>query len=151
MEISLSTQCKFRSIANKMYQYIDANKIIQVLPQIHNCSEYNPRYCHDPDITIEFPVYLFQEETLDSCTVTKVKSSSALFNLPFSHYAEFKGISTNMGIFTKSGVLNNSACGYIHVYVYNSSTESRVLPIGMRLGTLCLKKFYDTLDEDTCS
>ena len=134
-----------------MCQYIDANKIIQGLPQMHNCTDYNPHYCHDPDIIIEFPVYLSQEETLDSCTVTKVKSSSALYNLPFSHYAEFKGISTNMGIFTKSGVLNNSVCGYIHVYVYNSSTESRVLPVGMRLGSLCLKKIYDTLDENTCS
>ena len=41
-ETSLSTQCKICLTEVKMCQYIDANKIIQVLPQMYNCIDYDP-------------------------------------------------------------------------------------------------------------
>ena len=76
-----------------------------------------------------------------------MKSSTVLYNLPLSHYAEFTGISTNIGIITKSGIMNNNVCGNVHVCLYNSSTESCTLPAGMRLGLLYLKQYYDPSEE----
>ena len=88
-----------------------------------------------------------EEERFDSCSIRKVKSYTVLYNVPFSHYAEFTGISTNIGIITKSGMLNNNVCGNVHVCVYNSSTESCILPAGMLLGLLYLKRYYDPSEE----
>lgn len=73
----------------------------------------------------------------------KVQSCTVLYNLPLSHYVEFKGISTNIGIFVRDGVINNDLSGFVHVYVYNSSTESRALRIGMRQESLSLKIYYN--------
>ena len=126
-----------------MCQYIDANKIIQLLPQKDHCTHYEVHHCHHSDIKIEFPICLAEEERFDSCSIRKVKSSTVLYNVPFSHYAEFTGISTNIGIITKNGILNNSVCGNVHVYVYNSSTDTCILPAGMQLGLLYLKQYYD--------
>ena len=126
-----------------MCQYIDANKIIQLLPQKDHCTHYEPHHCHHSDIKIEFPICLAEEERFDSCSIRKVKSSTVLYNVPFSHYAEFTGISTNIGIITKNGILNNNVCGNVHVYVYNSSTDTCILPAGMQLGLLYLKQYYD--------
>ena len=130
-----------------MCQYIDANKIIQLLPQKDHCTHYEVHHCHHSDIKIEFPICLAEEERFDSCSIRKVKSSTVLYNVPFSHYAEFTGISTNIGIITKNGILNNNVCGNVHVYVYNSSTESCILPAGMQLGLLYLKQYYDPSEE----
>ena len=130
-----------------MFQYIDANKIIQALPQKDNCTHYEAHHCHHSEIKIEFPVCLAEQERFDSCSTRKVRSSTVLYNLPLSHYAEFTGISTNIGIITKSGMLNNNVCGNVHVCVYNSSTESCILPAGMRLGLLYLKQYYDPSEE----
>ena len=130
-----------------MCQYIDANKIIQLLPQKDHCTHYEVHHCHHSDIKIEFPICLAEEERFDSCSIRKVKSSTVLYNVPFSHYAEFKGISTNIGIITKNGILNNNVCGNVHVYVYNSSIESCILPAGMQLGLLYLKQYYDPSEE----
>ena len=130
-----------------MCQYIDANKIIQVLPQKDHCTHYEVHHCHHSDIKIEFPICLAEEERFDSCSIRKVKSSTVLYNVPFSHYAEFTGISTNIGIITKNGILNNNVCGNVHVYVYNSSTDSCILPAGMQLGLLYLKQYYDPSEE----
>ncbi len=126
-----------------MYQYIDANKIIQLLPQKDHCTHYEVHHCHHSDIKIEFPICLAEEERFDSCSIRNVKSSTILYNVPFSHYAEFTGISTNIGIITKNGILNNNVCGNVHVYVYNSSTDTCILPAGMQLGLLYLKQYYD--------
>ena len=130
-----------------MCQYIDANKIIQLLPQKDHCTHYEVHHCHHSDIKIEFPICLAEEERFDSCSIRKVKSSTVLYNVPFSHYAEFTGISTNIGIITKNGILNNNVCGNVHVYVYNSSTDSCILPAGMQLGLLYLKQYYDPSEE----
>ena len=126
-----------------MCQYIDANKIIQLLPQKDHCTHYEVHHCHHSDIKIEFPICLAEEERFDSCSIRKVKSPTVLYNVPFSHYAEFTGISTNIGIITKNGILNNNVCGNVHVYVYNSSTDTCILPAGMQLGLLYLKQYYD--------
>ena len=130
-----------------MCQYIDANKIIQLLPQKDHCTHYEVHHCHHSDIKIEFPICLAEEERFDSCSIRKVKSSTVLYNVPFSHYAEFTGISTNIGIITKNGILNNNVCGNVHVYVYNSSTDTCILPAGMQLGLLYLKQYYDPSEE----
>ena len=126
-----------------MCQYIDANKIIQLLPQKDHCIHYETHHYHNSDIKIKFPICLAEEERFDSCSIRKVKSSTVLYNVPFSHYAEFTGISTNIGIITKNGILNNNVCGNVHVYVYNSSTDTCILPAGMQLGLLYLKQYYD--------
>ena len=130
-----------------MCQYIDANKIIQLLPQKDHCTQYEAHHCHHSDIKIGLPICLAEEERFDSCSIRKVKSSTVLYNVPFSHYAEFTDISTNIGIITKNGILNNNVCGNVHVYVYNSSTDSCILPAGMQLDLLYLKQYYDPSEE----
>ena len=130
-----------------MCQYIDANKIFQLLPQKDHCTHYEVHHCHHSDIKIEFPICLAEEVRFDSCLIRKVKSSTVLYNVPFSHYAEFTGISTNIGIITKNGILNNNVCGNVHVYVYNSSTDTCILPAGMQLGLLYLKQYYDPSED----
>ena len=150
-ESASSLQFHFWLTRAKMCQYIDINKLVDALPQKCQCTLYEPRYCHHLEIAIDFPICLAQEEILDSCMTKKVQSCTVIYNVPLSHYVEYKGISTNIGIFTKDGVLANDTCGYVHVYVYNSSTESRVLPIGMRIGSLSLKKYYNPSDESVCT
>ena len=81
-----------------MCQYIDANKIIQALPRKDNCTHYETHYCHHFEIKIEFPVCPAEQERFDSCSTRKVKSSTVLYNLSLSHYAEFTGITINIGI-----------------------------------------------------
>ena len=117
-----------------MYCYIDVGLIVQALPLQSSTNTYP---------NIEFDVCLLNESIIQSGVTQKVKTTVAVYNIPDTHYIEFKGIKTNIGIFTKEGVLRNDSFGYLYVYVHNTSLEIRKLPSQMQLGTLLIKPFLD--------
>ncbi len=126
-----------------MCQYIDVTKIVHTLPETIDHSIYSSNHFRHPEIKIEFPICLSGDEILESCQTKIVQSCTILYNLSESHYLEFKGIATNIGVFSISGVLKNSFSGFFYVSTHNSSLESQKIPAGTYLGSLCIKKFYD--------
>ena len=104
-----------------MCQYSNVNTIVGALPQKRECTLYDQHYCIHLEITIDFLICLAQEERLDSCMTKQVESCTVIYNLPLSYYVEFTGISTNIGIYTKDGVLTNDTRRVVCIYVYNSS------------------------------
>ena len=125
-----------------MCQYIDLTNLIIGIPE-H--VELNPsNHCEHPDIKVELPICLGEEELVESGKEKAVQTCSILYNCPESHYIKFKGINTNIGLQTISGVLKNNFSGYFFVKIYNSSTEAVKLPSGMYLGSVVIKMFYNT-------
>ena len=125
-----------------MCQYIDLTKLIFGVPD-HD--ELNPsNHCEHPDIKVELPICLGEEELIESGATKAVQTCSILYNCPESHFVKFRGINTNLGLQTISGVLKYNFSGYFFVKVYNSSTEAVKLPSGMYLGSVLIKKFYNT-------
>ena len=123
-------------------QYINVGHIVQSLPESDE-SWKNSCFHH---ATIELDVCLAEEVTIESGGTTKVKSCAAVYNIPDTHYVDFRGIRTNIGIFTREGVLKNNSFGFLHVYVHNSSLESHTLPSRMRLGSLKITRYIDFTD-----
>ena len=97
---------------------------------------------------IAFDVCLLNESIIQSGVTLKVKTTVAVYNISDTHYIEFKGIKTNIGIFTQEGVLRNDSFRYLYVYVHNTSLETRKLPSQMQLGSVFIKPFldYTTID-----
>ena len=86
-----------------MCQYIDLTKIIIGVPE-H--VELNPNnHCEHPDIKLELPICLGEEELIEAGKTKAVQTCSILYNCPESHYVKFKGINTNLGLQSISGVL----------------------------------------------
>ena len=79
-----------------MCEYIDVGQIVHFLPDLSNPSA---------SAKIEIDVCLAQEDVIKSGVTKKVRSSVGIYNIPESHYAEFKGVHTNLCIFTKESVL----------------------------------------------
>ena len=119
-----------------MCQYIDVEQIINALPNPAStlCSH---------DVNIEFEICLENEEIIESGVTKKMRTCAAVFNIPDTHYIVFKGIKTNIGVFTKEGVIKNNSFGYVYAYVHNYATQSHILPIGMKMGVLSIKPYHD--------
>ena len=124
-----------------MSKLINIGDIVQALT-------FNSSCIHD-NIIVEFDICLYHDEVLDSGTSKKLRTCIMVWNVPETHYLEFKGITTNIGVSTKTGVLNVNSCGYVHVDVYNSSTQTRNLPSQMTLGSLSLKRYMDHAESAT--
>ena len=120
-------------------QHINITDIVQSLPDIHQ-----PLY----SINIEIDVCLLDEDSIESGCTKKIKSNIGITSIPDTHYVEFIGINTNVGIFTKEGVLKNNSFGYFYVYVHNSSLLTHRLYKGMKLGHLRVKKYVNFTDHD---
>ena len=78
----------------------------------------------------------------------KPSSNIGITSIPDTYYVEFARITTNLGIFTKDGVLKNDSFGYFYVYVHNSSLIAHNLHRGMKLGNLRVKKYINFTDHD---
>ena len=115
-----------------MYHYIDVNVIIGSIP-IEN----------QADVTIEFPVYSSKEDEVKQASYTKVKSSTAVYNIPDTNYISFNGITTNIGVSTKDGVLHHNSFGFLYIDVHNSSLQVHTIPYGMKLGSISIKRYID--------
>ena len=122
-----------------MCEYIDVGQIVHFLPDLSNPSA---------STKIEIDVCLAQEDVIKSGVTKKVRSSVGIYNIPESHYVEFKGVHTNLGIFTKESVLKNDTFGYLYVYVHNASIEKHTLPFQMKLGYLSIKPYADFTATD---
>ena len=131
-----------------MCQYIDLKKIIDTLPEeICSSSSINPpNHLAHPDINVSFPICVSGEEVLDSGETKLIQTCTIILfdNILSSHYMKFKGITTNIGLRTLSGVLKNDFSGYFYVKTHNSSTNILKIPSGTYLGSLHLRKFYDS-------
>ena len=99
--------------------------------------------CIHDNTKVEFDICLYQDEIVDSGTSKKLRTCIAIYNIPNTHYLEFKGIATSTGIYINSGIFDASFCGYMYVNVFNSSTQTRNLHSQMMLGTLALKRYTD--------
>ena len=129
-----------------MCQYINVTQLINALPEDTDCIYSSNHYRH-PEIKIEIPICVARDELLESGQTKIVQSCTILYNLPESHYLEFKGIVTNIGIYSTSGVLKNNFSGFFHVTTYNSSIESQKIPAGTHLGFVNINRFYDNTSE----
>lgn len=129
-----------------MCQYIDVTKIVNALPENIYYSVHSSNHYRHPEITIGFPTCVASEEKIESAETKTIQSCTLLHNLPESHYVEFKGIETNIGVHSISGVLKNSFSGFFYVTTHNSSTESQIIPAGTYLGSLFIKRFYGTFE-----
>ena len=74
---------------------------------------------------IEIDVCLAHQDVIESGVTKKVKSAVGIYNIPESHYVNFRGIQTNIGLFTKESVLKSDSFGYLYVYVHNASLQER--------------------------
>ena len=95
-----------------MCQYIDVTKIVNALPENITYGVHSPNHYHHPELTIGFPICTASEEKLEPGETKNVQSCTILDNLPESHYAEFKGNVTNIGVYSISGVLKSSFSGF---------------------------------------
>ena len=128
----MTGNCQYASV-------LDISEVVQALPEISN-----PLY----SINIEIDVCLLDPDTIESGCTKKLKSSIGITSIPDTHYVEFVGITTNLGIFTKEGVLKNDSFGYFYVYVHNSSRIAHNIHRGMELGNLRVKKYINFTDHD---
>ena len=120
-----------------MNQFIDVKRITDSL------------YIEDQsELIIELPVYTESLTLVPSGTKIKVPTSCYVFNTPVSHYVMFRGINTNISVTAISGVLDPSKNGILFIDVINLSLEDREIPRGLKLGSLCIKKF-SMFAEDT--
>ena len=119
-------------------QYVNIAEIVHSLPDI-----YQPLY----SINIEIDVCLLDEDTIESGSTKKLRSNIGITSIPETHYVEFIGIQTNLGIFTKEGVLKNDSFGYFYVYVHNTSVSTHRLYKDMKLGHLRVKKYMNFTDH----
>ena len=123
-------------------QYIDVSRIIQSLPESdESCN--NSCFHH---ATVQFDVCLAEESTVESGGVIKVKTCAAVYNIPDTHYVDFHGIRTNIGVSTKEGALKNNSFRYMYAYVHNSSLGTHILPSRMKLGYLTISRYIDFID-----
>ena len=129
-----------------MCQYIDISKIVNTFPENIGVSSYSPNHHRHPEILIEFPICGASEEILQSGETKSIQSCTILHNIPESHYLEFKGFATNIGVYSLSGVLKNSFSGYFYVTTHNSSIKCQRIPTGTHLGSLSIKRFYDAYE-----
>ena len=85
---------------------------------------YQPPY----SIDIEIDVCLLDEDTIESGGTTKLRSIIGITSIPETHYVEFIGIHSNLGIFIKEGELkiihlDTSTCMCItHLYQHIDCT-----------------------------
>ena len=115
-----------------MFHYIDVNKIVNAL------------YCEDQtNFLIEFPVYSDQAIFITPGEKVKVPTLTYVFNIPKSHFVQFKGITSNISISTTSGVLHPDTYGLVCVQLLNFSLESRDIPKSIKLGSIEIKKYLN--------
>ena len=119
-----------------MIQYIDVGDIVQNLPETMSV---NPIY----NTRLEIDVCLLEEVTIESGGTRKLRTNIGICNIPDTHYVNFSGIKNSASVFTKEGVLKNISYGHLYVYTHNSSTESRTLPEGMKMGCLSIKPYLN--------
>ena len=131
-----------------MWQYIDVSKIVNTLPENNDWSLHSTNYFSHPEIKIELPICVANDHSLESGQTKIVQPCTILHDTPSSHYLEFKGIETNIGVYTISGVLKNTFTGYFYVITYNSSTQSRFIPSGTRIGSMFIKKITTLLNRE---
>ena len=127
-----------------MCQYIDIQKLVNALPEKNECSLNSANHYHHPEISIELPICLFNDELFEAVQTKKVQTCTILYNLPDSHYVEFNGFKFNTGVYSLSGVIRNNFCGFFYASVHNSCIHTQVIPTGTCLGSLSIKKYYDT-------
>ena len=129
-----------------MCHYIDVTKIVDALPENITYGVHSPNHYRHPEITIRFPICAASEEQLEPGETKIVQSCTILNNIPESHYVEFQGNVTNIGVYSISGVLNISFSGFFYATTHNSSIQSQIIPAGTHLGSVFIKQFYDTFD-----
>ena len=122
-----------------LLQYIDVGGIVGSLPK-----QNNPMYSS----SIEIDVCLLNEDTIESGGTKKLRTNVGICNIPETYYAEFVGVKTSAGVWTKEGVLRNESYGYLFVYIHNNALESRFLPAGMKLGHISIKPFLHFTEHD---
>ena len=111
-----------------MCQYIDITSLTSHLPKnINHLSNPANHYNH-PEIKIELPICSADEELIEAGRTKRIQSCTVLYNLPDTYYLKFKGVSTNIGMYTLSGVVKNDFFGYFHAVVHISSLESLTIP-----------------------
>jgi len=123
-----------------MYHILDVGNIVDSF----SCN--SP--CEYTQIHLGIDVCSDDDEVIESGSVKKVKTRTAVFNTPETHYIQLEGISTNIGICSIGGVLNPDTFGNIHIYVRNTSLQSQSLPKQMKLGSIFVKPFYDCSNID---
>ena len=129
-----------------MCQYIDVAKIVNALPENINYGVHSPNHYRHPEITIGFPICTADEEKFEPGETKSVQSCTILNNFPESHYVEFKGNVTNIVVYSISGVLKISFSGFFYATTHNSSIESQNMPAGTHLGTIFIKRLYETFE-----
>ena len=126
-----------------MCQYIDVKKLVNALPEKNECSFYSTNHYYHPEISVELPICVSNEESFEAVQTKKVQTCTILYNLPDSHYVNFNGFRFNTGVYSLSGVIRNNFCGFFYASVHNSCAHSQVIPSGTCSGSLSIKKYYD--------
>ena len=125
-----------------MCQYIDVTQIVRALPT-------TSILLNRSNITVEFELRSAYEEIMESGAIRKIKTSTVVYNIPDTHYVEFRGVKTNIGLSTEDGVLKNDIFGYVYVHVENLSLQRHTLPVLMNVGSLSIKQYKDFSGCDT--
>ena len=89
-----------------MCQYIDLTKLIFGVPDHVELNSSN--HCEHPDIKVELPICLGEEELVESGKTKAVQTCSILYISPESHFVRSKAINTNLGLQTISAVLKDN-------------------------------------------
>ena len=113
-----------------MKQVLDVKSIVDSI-----CSD------DQTNIMLSFPIYAENSFDVESGSMTNILSSTAVYNIPLSHFVSFEGTKTNISIYTTSGVLHPYTHGQIAVKVGNSSLQNHTMPKNWELGTLLIKKY----------
>ena len=119
-----------------MCQYIDVTQIVHALP-------ITSSLLNRSNIIVEFELRSANEEIMESGAIKKIKTSTAVYNIPDTHYVEFRGVKTNIGLSTEDGILKSDTFGYVYVHVENLSLQRHTLPFLMNVGSLSIKQYKD--------
>ena len=120
-------------------QYLDVNSIVQAFP-------VGADPIHQPNI--EVTACLMCKDSIESGATKKLRANIGVYNIPEGYYVEFVGLKTSASIWTKEGVLKHDSYGYLHVYIHNSALETRILPAGLKLGHLTIKRYLNLTEND---
>ena len=63
-----------------MCQYIDVKKLVNSLPEKNECSVYPVNHHNHPEISVEFPICVATEESLETVQTKKVQTCTILYN-----------------------------------------------------------------------
>jgi hypothetical protein len=120
---------KCQCVYNNCIRNIDVYTIVQSFP--NNLKD---------NFTVTFNVYTSEEEVLNPCEVTHLKTNIILDPyIPVSHSIQFFGVHNHLNIKSENQIIFPFRGQQLSVQVCNFSDSRKNIPLHMPIGTLVIK------------